>query len=375
MAGGRALPLLGALLLLVLAVEAGRNFYDVLGVSKDASTAEIKKAYRKLAPKYHPDKNQGDKQAEKMFQELANAYEALSDPEKRAKYDQFGEEGLKEGGRGSGFSDPMDLFSMFGFNFGGRRSGGGHDHEQEIPKRPDTTVDLHVNLEDLYLGREMPILLGQQKLCNKCRGTGAKDGEVTTCKKCGGKGMTVQVHQLGPGFIQQVQSACTECGGKGKVIKSKCKKCGGTKVMYDEDEVTVTIERGMPDGHVIKFGGQGEEAPDTTPGDLLFRVVTNAHPKFSRKNDDLYHAMTITLLEALVGFSRNITHLDGHTVELVKESVTKPGEVMVVRGEGMPVHTTPSERGNLHVTFTVKFPEKLSEEQRTAIRSILTGVS
>mmetsp|Transcript_45292 Transcript_45292/g.73762 ORF Transcript_45292/g.73762 Transcript_45292/m.73762 type:complete len:369 (-) Transcript_45292:327-1433(-) len=366
----RALYSVVCILGVLIVVSAAADYYKILGVSRDASTQEIKKAYRALSRKFHPDKNPGNKEAEKKFIELANAYEVLSESEKRSVYDQYGEEGLKQqaqGGGGNPFHDPFDIFSSFG-GWGNRRRDQG---EQQTPKRPDTVVELRATLEDVYLGKDIPVLLSHQKLCDKCRGTGAKDGEVTTCHKCGGKGVIMQVHQLGPGFIQQVQTTCNECGGKGKIIKVKCKKCGGSKVMHDEDEITVTIEKGMPEGHLINFPSMGEEVPDTVPGDLQFRLVTSKHANFTRERDDLRYMMTISLLEALVGFKKQIKHLDDHMVDVLKTTVTKPGDVMPIPEEGMPVHNYPSQHGTLLIQFAVQFPESLTSEQKKGFREVL----
>lgn len=356
------------ILLQAMMVLAGADFYEVLGVSRDATESQIKKAYRKLSLKYHPDKDPSE-EAKKKFVELANAYEVLGDEEKRRIYDQYGEDGLKNNGQ-QNFHNPFDIFSAFGgggFNFRSNTGGG-----QMQNKGPDLEIELEVTLKDLYLGKIFDVAHRKQTLCHKCRGTGAKKAsDVTTCSGCKGTGMKVKVHQLGPGFVQQTQSVCDECGGKGKKVTSTCPHCSGKKVEVGEETIMVALERGMQDGEKIVFSQQADEAPDTTPGDLIFRVVTVPHKRFVRKGDDLHFSMTISLLEALVGFSKKIKHLDGHTVDVIRTEVTKPGQVITIEGEGMPVHNFPSQTGNLHIEFTVKFPTSLTEEQKEGFKNLL----
>eukprot|EP01112_Ceratiomyxa_fruticulosa_P001467 TRINITY_DN1160_c0_g1_i2.p1 TRINITY_DN1160_c0_g1~~TRINITY_DN1160_c0_g1_i2.p1 ORF type:complete len:370 (+),score=77.55 TRINITY_DN1160_c0_g1_i2:183-1292(+) len=354
-------------LLLVCAVEGAQDYYALLGLSRSASPSEIKKAYRKLSLQYHPDKNPGPEN-EKKFVELANAYEVLSDPDKRRTYDQYGEEGLKQQGGGGGFTNPFDIFASFGgFKF---QQGGGANSMQQ--RGPDVEVDLECTLKDLYLGRTFKVAHKKQQLCTHCRGTGAKKAsDVQTCPGCKGTGMKVKVHQLGPGFVQQTQSPCDECGGKGKKVTSTCHHCHGKKVEPSEEELTVIVERGMQDGQQITFEGQGDEAPDTQPGNVHFRIVTVPHKRFTRKGDDLYHQASISLLEALVGFTKKIKHLDGRMVEITRTEVTKPGFVLTIEEEGMPVHNYPSQKGKLFVEFTVRFPTSITDEQKEGFKKLL----
>jgi DnaJ-related protein SCJ1 len=363
--------LLLVLVLLLVSIEAGKNFYDILGVKKDASDKEIKRAYRKLSLKYHPDKNPGNEKAREKFVEVANAYEALSDPEKRRIYDTQGEEGLKRGGGGASH-DPFDLFRGFGFGdfFGG---GNRNDEDKEDKRGPDIRLDLQLSLKDIYLGKMFPIKVKHQALCPKCRGSGAKnDDDVVQCKKCQGRGVVVQVHQLAPGFVQQMQSTCDVCGGTGKIVKTKCPHCQGKKVVSGEKEVTVFVEQGIADGAEIVLENEADEHPDHNAGHIIFKVVTLPHPLFVRKGNDLHHTMRITLLEALVGFSRTLTHLDGHTVPVAKQSVTYPGEVLRIAEEGMPHHNYASRKGDLFVTFSIDFPTSLTQEQRDVFAKILS---
>jgi len=353
--------LLAALLPLVL---CGADYYEVLGLSRDATASQIKKTYRKLSLKYHPDKDPSE-EAKKKYVELTTAYDVLGDEEKRRIYDQYGEEGIKNQGQHA--HNPFDIFSAFGF---GGRSNTGSSQMQN--KGPDLEIDLEVTLKDLYLGRVIDVAHRKQTLCHKCRGTGAKKAsDVTTCGGCKGTGMKMKVQQLGPGFVQQTQTVCDECGGKGKKVTSTCPHCGGKKVEVDEDNLMVSIERGMVDGERITFSQQADEAPDTTPGDLIFRIVTAPHKRFVRQGDNLHFSLTISLLEALVGFNKKIKHLDGHIVDVVRAEVTKPGQVITIQGEGMPQHNFPSNTGDLLIEITVKFPTSLTEEQKEGFKKLL----
>jgi len=359
-----------ALIVILPCILAGRDYYEILGINRDASPSEIKRAYRKLSIKYHPDKNpeQGDK-----YIEISTAYETLSDTEKRRIYDQYGEEGLKQGGGGGGGFDPFDIFSAFGggggFRFGQQGGGGGGQNMQQ--KGADVELDIEVTLKDLYVGKTTKVTHRKQVLCTKCRGTGAKKAsDVTTCTGCKGSGIKLKVQQLGPGFVQQIQTTCDECGGKGKKVTSKCPHCNGKKVETGEETYTIDIEKGMVDGQQIRIEQSGEEAPDTTPGDVVFRIVTLPDKLFKREGHNLHYDMEISLLEALTGFSKDITHLDGHTVTIKRDQVTKPHFLLKVKEEGMPHHDFPSQSGDLFVKFTVIFPKSLTEEQKEGFKKL-----
>jgi len=349
----------------------GKDYYESLGVPRDATVKQIKKAYRELSLKYHPDKQKDNPDAQNKFVEISQAYEVLSDEEKRRIYDQYGEEGLKGGGGGGGFNfrSPFDIFSSFGFG-SDSHSHSHHQHEQN--KGANVEIPLEVTLKELYLGKTLKVGQKKQVLCPKCRGTGAKNSDdVTTCPDCKGSGTKVVTQQLGPGFITQTQRTCDKCGGKGKIVKSTCPFCKGTKVSTDEDTITVVIERGMPDLHEIVFEQEADEEPDTTPGDVIFKIHTAPHKKFTRDGDNLHMKMQITLVEALVGFTKKIKHLDGRDVEITKTDVTKPGEVFMVEEEGMPHHNYPSQTGNLYIEFSIIMPASLTNDQKEKIKELL----
>jgi len=355
--------------LFLAALADGKDYYEILGLSRQASSRDIKKAYRDLSVKYHPDKNK-DPDAQQKFVEISNAYETLSDDGKRRIYDQYGEDGLKQGGA-TQFRSPFDIFSNFGFG------GHGHAHAAEQQRKgPNVEIPFEVTLADLYNGKETLIGHRKQVLCPKCRGTGAKDpSDVHTCPDCKGSGTKVFTQQLGPGFVTQTQRTCDRCNGRGKILKSQCPFCKGSKVHVDNESFTIIVEKGMPDGYHIVFEQESDEAPDTTPGDVIFRIKTLPHKKFTRDGNNLHTKLTISLLEALVGFTKFITHLDGHKVEVTQTEVTKPGEVITIQGEGMPQHNFPSQTGDLFVELAIKMPTSLTVEQKEKFKELLSSSS
>jgi len=327
------------------------KFYDILSVSPDASEAELKKAYRKMALKYHPDKNPdaGDK-----FKEISRAYEVLSDQQKRETYDRFGEEGLENGGGASGVS-PEDLFSHFFGGFGGGRRG-----QSSGPRRgKDMAHTLKVSLNDLYKGKTTKLALNKSVLCDKCDGKGTKSGNSTTCPGCKGQGTKFQFRQIGP-MLQQIQQVCSDCRGEGEIIKEKdrCKGCSGKKIVQERKVLEVHIDPGMKDGQQIKFTGEGDQAPDVIPGDVIIVLEEKEHPKFKRKGDDLYTDVKIPLVTALTGGEVAIEHLDNRfiLIKLHAGEVISPGELKVIQEEGMPQYRGSSSYGNLILKFEIEFP-------------------
>eukprot|EP00281_Chroomonas_sp_CCMP1168_P032648 CAMPEP_0206246804 /NCGR_PEP_ID=MMETSP0047_2-20121206/19465_1 /ASSEMBLY_ACC=CAM_ASM_000192 /TAXON_ID=195065 /ORGANISM="Chroomonas mesostigmatica_cf, Strain CCMP1168" /LENGTH=365 /DNA_ID=CAMNT_0053672273 /DNA_START=55 /DNA_END=1152 /DNA_ORIENTATION=- len=354
----------GLLLLAALAlVTCGEDYYSVLGVERNADEGEIKRAYRKQSMKYHPDKNK-DPSASDKFTQIATAYEVLSDKDKRRVYDRHGEEGVKQHDQRQGRKEhnPFDMFSQF---FGQQR-------EPEEQKLPDVQIDLEVTLKDLYLGRTFDVLHRKQRLCRECNGSGARSpGDIERCNHCGGSGKKVVRQQIAPGFFQQIQTECTACGGKGKQVTHPCPRCKGSKVMIGKDTVTIDVERGMPDGFTIKFEKLGDEHPDFVSGDVRFRLETLPHTRFTRKNKNLHTTLKLSLAEALLGFQKSIEHLDGRKVPVHRDGVTQHGDVQVLRGEGMPQHNFPDNKGDMLVDYEIDMPRELSEEQREGLRRIL----
>ena len=347
------------------------KYYEILGVSKNASQDELKKAYRKAAIKNHPDKG-GDPE---KFKELAQAYEVLSDTEKREIYDQYGEDALKEGMGGGGAShNPFDIFESF---FGGGFGGGGSSRGRRQKQGEDVVHTLKVSLEDLYNGTSKKLSLSRNILCPKCKGKGSKSGVPGRCYGCQGTGMKISTRQIGPGMIQQMQHVCPECRGSGEVIneKDRCPQCKGNKVSQEKKVLEVNIEKGMQHGQKIVFRGEADEAPDTITGDIVFVLQLKEHPKFKRKFDDLYVEHTLSLTEALCGFQFALTHLDGRQL-LIKSNpgeVIKPGQYKAINDEGMPHHQRPFMKGRLYIEFSVDFPDTgvLSPDQCRTLETIL----
>lgn len=334
-------------------LAAARSYYDVLNVPKHAGEQQIKRSYRKLALQYHPDKVSGTEEqkaeAAKRFAEINHAYETLSDPEKREIYDQYGEEGLRQhAGRqgGGGGGGPGGIFDFF-FG-GGGPFGGGQEEEEQTPKGDTVTVDLFVTLEDLYLGKEIA--------ATRDKAVFVPASGKRRCK-CRQKLMT---RQLGPGMIQQF-------------TQQVCDECPNVKLEREREPLNIAVEPGMADGHEIVFFEEGEPMVDGEPGDLKFRIRTAPHETFTRKGDDLHMDATIPLLDALVGFKSVIPHLGGREVTVKAPGVTKPGDVIKVKGEGMPKASSPDKKGDLYIKYTVAFPDKLTDEQKVAARALLGG--
>ncbi|KAI8083824.1 ATPase GET3 [Thamnidium elegans] len=344
---------------------AETKYYDILGVSPTASEGELKKAYRKLALKYHPDKNPdaGDK-----FKEISHAYEILSDETTRNVYDSYGEEGLSGGGGGPGGMNAEDLFSQLFGGGGGGMFGGGGGRRPAGPRRgKDMMHQLKVSLEDLYMGKTSKLALQKNILCVKCDGKGGKEGAVQTCRGCNGQGVRIMMRQMGP-MVQQMQVQCEACNGQGEQIneKDRCKHCLGKKIMSERKILEVHVERGMRDGQKITFSSEGDQAPGIIPGDIIIVLDEKAHPRFTRKGDDLIYEAKIDLLTALAGGQFAIPHLDDRVlmVSVIPGEAIQPDMVKVVPNEGMPMPRVDS-RGHLFIKFTVEFPQANWTDENT----------
>lgn len=333
------------------------DFYETLGISFEATESEIKKAYRRLSLKYHPDKNPNDDTANDMFQKVARAYEVLSNPDKRQTYDLEGEEGLEAEEKNAGRpSSPFDAF------FGG--GGGGKPHG------PDMSVNVQVTLEELYNGAQKQSKFQKQKICPKCRGTGAKDGKMTTCPKCKGQGVVYVLQRMG-GFTVQVQQTCDHCGGTGKHFKEKCPHCHGHKVVVENKLLEADIEPGMPSDHRIVFERESHQQPGTIPGDVVFQLRLQKHDRFRRTGNDLHLVQKISLEEALLGFQTSIKRLDDRMIPYTVDEITQPYQVRTIKNEGMPIHNFPSEHGDLFVENKIKYPKVLTEAQKDLVKKLL----
>jgi DnaJ family protein A protein 2 len=334
------------------------EFYERLGVESDASPDEIKKAYRKMAIKFHPDKNPNNPEAVEKFKEISEAYEVLSDANKREIYNKYGKDGLKEGGfQAHSAADIFERFfggGMFG-DFFGRGRGGPVQGE-------DIVHQIAVSLEDLYNGKTSKLAVTRNALCSKCNGSGSKrEGGAVRCGVCDGRGMRFIIKQLGPGMIQQMQTVCQECGGRGETIREddRCDNCKGKKVIKDKKILEVHIDKGMRDGQKIVFSGEADQAPGVEPGDVIFIIKQKEHDRFKRVGTDLYMEHTISLMDALGGVAFTVTHLDNRVlyIQTAPGDIIKPGDTRTIEGEGMPTHKRPFDKGNLYVKLDVVFPE------------------
>lgn len=364
-----------------------RDYYEVLGVAKNATADEIKKAYRKMAIKYHPDKNPGDKAAEEKFKEAAEAYDVLSDADKRAKYDQFGHsmgpQGFGGGGAGgyysSGGMSMEDIFAHFGDIFGGRMGGfgdafggfggGGAQPRQHVNKGTDLRITVKVTLKDIMNGVDKKLKIPRLVACPHCKGTGAKDGTAFhTCQRCHGTGYISRVQQtmFGPA---QTESVCPECNGEGKVISEDCSYCNGTGVEKKEEIVSFHIPAGVEDGITLTMRGQGN-APrhGGVNGDLLIVIQEEKDTELIRDGNDLIYNLMLDFPTAALGGSAEVPTVEGRA-RLKIAPGTQPGKVLRLRGKGLPQMNS-SVKGDLLVNVMVYVPESLTDAEKAAIESL-----
>ncbi len=357
--------------------ETKRDYYEVLGVPKNADEAALKKAYRVLAKKYHPDSNPGDAEAERKFKEASEAYSVLSDPEKRRKYDQFGHAAF-EGGAGGGAggfggfdfngADMGDIFGdIFGDFFGGGRSRGS---QYNGPMRgANVRAAVRISFEEAVFGCEKEIEINYKEECSTCHGTGAKPGtSPETCRKCGGKGKIIYTQQSIFGQVQNVQT-CPDCGGKGKVIKEKCSDCYGTGYITRKKKFKVTIPAGIDNGQSVRCAGGGEPgANGGERGDLLVEAVVSQHPVFKRQDVNIFSTVPISFATAALGGPIRIKTVDGE-VEYEVKAGTQTDTRIRLKGKGVPSLRNRNLRGDHYVTLVVQVPERLTEAQREALKN------
>eukprot|EP00605_Chrysophyceae_sp_TOSAG23-4_P002821 GSChrysophyteH1.ASY1.ANO1.3106.1 assembled CDS len=331
--------LLGALSV----VSAGRDYYEVLGVSRRATAAELKKAYRKLSLKYHPDKNSAP-DAQEKFAELSVAYDVLSDENKRKIYNQGGEEAVskQEQRDNQPQADPFSIFDAFGF--GGM---GGNRHQEQ--RTPNVEIPVRVTLRQLYVGEMLEATYDRQVMCT----------EASSCEKknnnCHGPGIALRQQQLAPGFIQNVQVRDESCVARGKSWKANCRNCPKGPTESEEISLTVDIQPGMSDGDTIKFD-QLKQIPDSL---------------FTRSGNDLHMTVRISLLESLIGFRKTFSHVDGHEIVIDKQDVTHCSQVYLVKGEGMPIRGGRGKKGDLYATLEIDFPKRFSQNQKDLIKAAI----
>jgi molecular chaperone DnaJ len=352
---------------------AKRDYYEVLGVPKNASKDDIKKAYRKLAVQYHPDKNPGNKGAEEKFKEASEAYEILSDDQKRTAYDQFGHAGVEGMSGGQDFSQAFrgfedifsgDFSSIFDtiFGGGGRRSSGGG--QGSVRQGANLRYDIEIPFKDAVFGSRVEIQYSRNESCPSCKGSGAASGTgKKVCPVCQGSGQV----RHSQGFFS-VASTCHNCGGEGYIIEHPCKECGGSGTRKKRQKVMVTIPAGVENGRRVVIPRQGDAAPNGgPPGDLYVFIRVKAHEYFERQDEDLYCAVPISVTQASLGAEIQVPTLDNKTIKVKIPPGTQNGKLLRIRDEGVP---SGSRRGNLYIKMMVQIPSKLSKRGRELMEEL-----
>ena len=353
--------------------ETKRDYYEVLGVDRNADDAALKKAYRALAKKYHPDMHPGDAEAEKKFKEASEAYAVLSDSEKRRQYDQFGHAAFEGGAGGAGGfggfdfgGDMSDIFGdIFGDLFGGsRRRGPANGPMQGANLR----ASIRITFEEAISGCEKELDINLKDKCTTCHGTGAKPGtSPITCPKCQGKGQIVYSQQSLFGMVQNVQT-CPDCHGTGKIVKEKCPNCGGNGYTSSRKKIQVSVPAGIDSGQSIRIRGKGEPGVNGGPrGDLLVEVIVGRHSNFVRQDMDIFSNVEISFAQAALGGDLRVATVDGDVIYTVKPG-TQSGTRVRLKGKGVPSLRNKTLRGDHYVTLMVKVPTRLSEEAKRALR-------
>jgi molecular chaperone DnaJ len=354
---------------------AKRDYYEILGIAKNASEEEIKKAYRKLAIKFHPDKNPDDKTAEDKFKEAAEAYEILSNPDKRARYNQYGHAGVggASGGQGHGGMNMDDIFSQFGdifggaFGFGGgggNRGGGG----RRMNRGSNLRVKVKLNLKEIANGAEKKIKVNKYVGCKTCSGSGAKNGQYDACKQCNGSGVVTRVQQTILGAMQ-TQTTCPGCSGEGRIVKDKCNTCHGDGIVREEEIITMNIPAGVAEGMQLSMQGKGNAAPrGGINGDLLIVIEEEDHPDLKREGNHLIYSLNISFPDAAMGTNVEIPTIDAKA-KIKIEPGTQSGRVLRLKGKGLP-DVNAYGRGDLLVEISVYTPTHLSPDERKALENL-----
>ena len=359
--------------------ENKRDYYEVLGVEKTASADEIKRAYRKSAMKYHPDRNPGDKEAEEKFKELGEAYEVLSNDEKRQRYDQFGFAGVDpnygagQGGNpfgGSGFGGFGDFGDIFGDIFGGAFGGGSSRSNANAPRRGENVgARLDLTFEEAAFGCEKEVSAARIENCAACSGSGSADGKVETCSQCRGTG-SVRTVQNFMGMQMQSTSVCPQCGGKGKVIKNPCSTCRGKGKVRRSVKIKVKVPAGVDAGQSVRVRGEGCVGSNGGPsGDLMAEIYIKRHPIFQRNGTEVYCEVPFSFTQAALGGEIQVPTLDGKVAYTIPEG-TQTGREFVLNDKGIPSVNNPSRRGRHHFTVVVEPPTKLTKEQKELLRQL-----
>lgn len=356
---------------------AKRDFYEVLSVEKNASVEDIKKAYRKKAIQYHPDKNPGDKEAEEKFKEAAEAYDVLSDDQKRQRYDRFGHSGMGGASQGGGYGGGMsmdDIFSQFGDLFGGGGGsffgGGGRSGGHRVSRGSDLRVKVKLNLKEIANGVEKKIKVKKYVACSHCSGSGSEDGErgKCACKTCRGTGSVTRVMNTILGQMQ-TQTTCTDCGGEGKVITKKCPHCNGEGIERDDEIIAINIPAGVAEGMQLSMSGKGNAARrGGVNGDLLILIEEERHPDLMRDENDLVYNLLLSIPQAVLGDSVEVPTVDGR-VKVKIDAGTQPGKVLRLRNKGLPSLNSYGT-GDLLVNVSIYVPEDLSSSEKEMMEKL-----
>ena len=360
---------------------AKRDYYEVLGVSKGASAEEIKKAYRKLAIKYHPDKNPGDKESEEKFKEAAEAYDVLSNPDKKSRYDQFGHAGMGGASGGGGFSGGFsmeDIFSQFGDIFGGHFGGGfggfggfggGSSRGRRVNRGSDIRIRVKLDLKEIAHGAEKKVKINKMVACDMCGGKGAKsEADIKTCDTCRGTGQVTRVTQTILGQMQ-TSSVCSSCNGEGKTIIKPCSKCHGEGLVKEMEEITFKIPAGVAQGMQLTVQGKGNAARrGGINGDLLVVIEEEENPELQRDGNDLIYSLFISIPEAVLGADAEIPSVDGK-LRIKIEPGTQSGKVLRLRGKGLP-DVNGYGNGDLLVYIQVWTPKKLDKQEKEMLEKL-----
>jgi DnaJ homolog subfamily A member 2 len=348
--------------------KCDNKLYDLLNVDKNASSEDIKKAYKKMALKHHPDRNRDNtQQAEQQFKEISKAYSILRCPEKRATYDKFGMDYLEETG-GVSQASGFDIFENL---FGGNGMGMNMGMNMGKTKGKSRHKELNVTLNDLYSCKKINLSLKRVILCTSCKGSGALSPQhISNCTSCDGSGVTIQIQQLGPGFMSQSRTICVACNGNGKKILQKCTDCNGKKTINIKSSIKLQLTQNMKDGEQIVYEGFADHIPDVDiQGDLVIQLNQIQHPRFTRKNNNLLFKLDILLSQALCGGKINFTHLDGRQLYIELTDIISPNMCKVIKHEGM------YQSGDLIIEFNIIMPECLSSDHKNYLSKLLPTAS
>ena len=354
-----------------------RDYYEILGVAKTAALEEIKKAYRQLALKYHPDKNVGNPEAEQKFKEATEAYETLRDDKKRSLYDQFGHAGASAGSQGFGqgaYSDFSDVFSGTSFEdiFENFFSGGGFgfsgNRRQENTRGSDLRYNLELDLEDIYSGKEVKIQIPREEHCDICTGSGSSDGKESVCNTCQGSGQV----RRNSGFFS-IASTCNACNGKGRMITNPCKKCSGSGLISQKRMLNIRIPKGVESGTRLKVAGEGEAGPSRGPsGDLYVVIHIKKHKNFERSGADLHTTIDLSVVTAMLGGEINVKTITNSEVKLKIPAGTQPNTTFRLKDKGLPLMSNPNHYGDIMVEVNIVIPKSLNSKAKQLVKDLET---